>query len=162
MVHIDIFFRTNFNHHILLRISPALCLSLCPNPPPPAAISPGYCRPDLSVIDRSCGYLCGSGFVRRFLGSDAAVGDGLHECGGRGLAVGCERGQDVEYVDVCSSRGVRSSIIVFDAYEVATEGLPPMQKALRQIRSIILVHKHSGSRFAGYSLVCKSFSTLNL
>ena len=81
---------------------------------------------------------------------------------GAGHVVGYECGQDVGYVDVCSSRAVRSSIIVLDAYEVATEGLPPMQKARRQIRSIILVHKHSGSRFAGYSLVCKSFSTLSL
>jgi len=48
---------------------------------PPAAISPGYCCPDLFVIDRSCGCLCDSGFVRRFLGSDAAAGAGLWGCG---------------------------------------------------------------------------------
>ena len=43
---------------------------------PPAAIS-GYCCPDLFVIDRSCGCLCDSGFVRRFVGSDAVAGNGI-------------------------------------------------------------------------------------
>ena len=51
------------------------------------------------------------------------------ECvAGGGLVVGCECGQDVGYVGVCSSRAVRSSIIVFDAYEVATKGLPPCRR----------------------------------
>ncbi|MCK4458257.1 MAG: hypothetical protein KAU52_00830, partial [Methanosarcinales archaeon] len=39
---------------------------------PPAAISPGYCCPDLFVIGRSCGCLRDSGIAGRFLGSDAA------------------------------------------------------------------------------------------
>jgi len=54
---------------------------------PPAAISPGYCCPDLFVIDRSCGCLCDYGIAGRFLGSDAAVGDGLALLAGGGLAV---------------------------------------------------------------------------
>ena len=52
---------------------------------PPAAISPGYCCPDLSVIDRSCWCLCDPGSMWRFLGSDAAAGDGLWGCGRAGV-----------------------------------------------------------------------------
>ena len=52
---------------------------------PIAAISPGYCCPDLSVIGRSCGCLCDSGITWRFLGSDAAEGDGLLLLAGKGL-----------------------------------------------------------------------------
>ena len=55
-----------------------------PNPLPPAAISPGYCCPDLFVIDRFWGCLCDSGIAGRFLGSDAAAGAGLRRRGGRG------------------------------------------------------------------------------
>ena len=55
---------------------------------PPAAISPGYCCPDLFVIDRSCWCLCDSGIAGRFVGSDAAGG---------GLAV-CKRSLGAEYI----------------------------------------------------------------
>jgi len=67
----------------------------------PAAISPGYCCPDLFVIGRSGGCLRDSGTTWRFLGSDAAAGDGLHECGGRGL--GARRGAFRERGDVFST-----------------------------------------------------------
>ena len=63
---------------------------------PPAAISPGYCCPNLFVIDRSRGCLCDSGITWRFPGSDAAAGDGLQGCGGRGsggVVVGLRQGE---------------------------------------------------------------------
>ncbi len=49
---------------------------------PPAAIPPGCCCPDLSVIGRSCGRLCDSGIAGRFLWvRTSAGGAGLQECG---------------------------------------------------------------------------------
>ena len=76
---------------------PGLCAGQSPSVGgPPAAISPGYCCPGLSVIGRSCGCLRDPGITWRFLGSDAAVGAGLAlSLAGRSLVVcwlDCGRG----------------------------------------------------------------------
>jgi len=55
----------------------------------------------------------------------------------------------------------QSLVIIFDV-EVVTEGSPHGIKARSQIRSIILAHMPSGSRFAGCLLVCELFLKLSL
>ena len=56
---------------------------------PPAAISPGYCCPDLFMVGCSRGCLRDSGFVRQFMGLDAAAGNGLSLLIAGGGLVGC-------------------------------------------------------------------------
>ena len=57
------------SHALLLSALPHASRVFAPGSPPcvagpPAAISPGYCCPDLFVIDRSCGCSCDSGITR--------------------------------------------------------------------------------------------------
>ena len=76
---------------------------------------------------------------------------------------------DVGWVGVYSLRAAQSLVIVFGVCEVVTEGNIPKgrrHEAKYALSYAVVVfnfaHMPSGSHFAGYSLVYKSFSRLNL